>query len=119
MDCSAPGRRAVPFGRAERRDALMIWWWAKTRIVSNSVRGLVSTSHIERQNLTVHMSNCRFSRLTNASSKQIENPCHMLAIHFMHYNFCRVHQTLRATPAMEAGIADRVWTLEEIVALIT
>jgi IS1 family transposase len=90
----------------------------KKRIAGNPVRDSVSTSHIERQNLTVRMSNRRFTRLTNAFSKKIENHCHMLAIHFMHYNFCRIHQTLRVTPAMEAGISDHVWSLEEIVALI-
>ena len=79
---------------------------------------MVSTSHIERQNLTVRMSNRRFTRLTNAFSKKIENHCHMLAIHFTHYNFCQVHQSLRVTPAMEAGLTDHVWTLEEIIALL-
>jgi IS1 family transposase len=90
----------------------------KKRISGKPERGLVSTSHIERQNLTVRMSNRRFTRLTNAFSKKIENHCHMLSIHFMHYNFCRIHTTLRVTPAMEAGLTDHVWTLEEIVALI-
>ena len=78
----------------------------------------VSTSHIERQNLTVRMGNRRFTRLTNAFSKKIENHRHMMAIYAMHYNFCQIHQTLRVTPAMEAGIADHVWTTAEIVALI-
>jgi IS1 family transposase len=79
---------------------------------------LVSTSHIERQNLTVRMNSRRFTRLTNAFSKKLENHQHQVALHFMHYNFCRIHQTLRVTPAMEAGIADHVWSLEEIVNLI-
>jgi IS1 family transposase len=90
----------------------------KNRISGNPDSALVSTSHIERQNLTVRMSNRRFTRLTNAFSKKIENHCHMLAIHFMHYNFCRIHTTLRVTPAMEAGLTDHVWTLEEMVNLI-
>ena len=64
------------------------------------------------------MGNRRFTRLTNAFSKKVENHEHMLAIYFMHHNFCRIHQTLRVTPAMEAGIAHHVWTLEEIVGLI-
>jgi hypothetical protein len=64
------------------------------------------------------MNNRRFTRLTNAFSKKIENHRHMLAVSVMHYNFCRIHQTLRVTPAMEAGITDHVWTLEEIIALI-
>ena len=75
----------------------------------------VSTSHVERQNLTMRMNMRRFTRLTNAFSKKIENHVAMVAIHFMHYNFCRVHKTLRVTPAMEAGIADHVWTIEEML----
>jgi hypothetical protein len=71
------------------------------------------------QNLAVRMSNRRFTRLTNAFSKKIENHCHMLAIHFMHYNFCRSHSTVRVTPAMEAGLTDHVLSLNEIVELIT
>jgi IS1 family transposase len=78
----------------------------------------VSTSYVERQNLTMRMSMRRFTRLTNAFSKKVENHAHAVALHFMHYNFLRVHQTLRVTPAMEAGIADHVWTVEELVALI-
>ena len=78
----------------------------------------ICTSHVERQNLTLRMSNRRFTRLTNAFSKKLESHKHAAAIHFMHYNFCRIHQTLRVTPAMEAGITDHVWTLEEVVGLI-
>src|SRR6266446_3986557 len=69
----------------------------------------VSTSHVERQNLTMRMSMRRFTRLTNAFSKKVENHALAVALHYMHYNFCRVHQTLRVTPAMEAGTADHVW----------
>lgn len=78
----------------------------------------VSTSYVERQNLTVRMQNRRFTRLTNAFSKKIENHICSVALHYMHYNFCRVHQSLRVTPAMEAGLADHVWTIEELVALM-
>jgi IS1 family transposase len=78
----------------------------------------ISTSYVERQNLTMRMSMRRFTRLTNAFSKKIDNLGHAVALHFMHYNFCRVHQTLRVTPAMEAGIADHVWGIEEVVALL-
>ena len=78
----------------------------------------VSTSYVERQNLTIRMSNRRFTRLTNAFSKKVENLEHSLALHFMHYNFCRIHKTLRVTPAMEAGISDHVWELEEVVGLL-
>jgi IS1 family transposase len=91
----------------------------KKRIMGSPIKELVSTSHIERQNLTIRMSNRRFTRLTNAFSKKLENHKHAAAIHFMHYNFCRIHTTLRVTPAMEAGITDHVWSLEEIVNLIS
>lgn len=89
----------------------------KTTITGNPVKRLISTSHIERQNLSVRMGNRRFTRLTNAFSKKLENHKHAAAIYFMHYNFCRIHQTLRVTPAMEAGLTDHVWSLEEVVAL--
>ena len=79
---------------------------------------LVSTSIVERQNLTMRMHMRRFTRLTNGFSKKIENHAHAVAIHFAYYNFCKIHQTLRVTPAMEAGITDRVWSIEERVALI-
>ncbi|HEV2386479.1 MAG TPA: IS1 family transposase [Candidatus Acidoferrales bacterium] len=75
----------------------------------------ISTSHVERQNLTMRMNMRRFTRLTNGFSKKLENHDHALALYFMHYNFCRVHRTLRVTPAMEAGLCDHVWTLEELV----
>jgi len=78
----------------------------------------VSTSHVERQNLTMRMSMRRFTRLTNAFSKKLENHIHALALYFAFYNFCRIHKSLRVTPAMAAGITDRLWTLEDIVAKI-
>jgi IS1 family transposase len=78
----------------------------------------ISTSHTERQNLSMRMGMRRFTRLTNAFSKKLENHEHAVALYFMYYNFARVHQTLRVTPAMEAGISNHVWTLEEIVALL-
>lgn len=78
----------------------------------------VSTSFVERQNLTMRMSMRRFTRLTNAFSKKVENLEAAVALHFMWYNFGRIHQTLRVTPAMQAGIADHVWTIEEIVGLL-
>src|SRR5438067_4050848 len=77
----------------------------------------VSTSFVERQNLTMRMSMRRFTRLTNGFSKKIDNHAHMVAIHFMHYNFARVHKTLRVTPAMESGLSGHVWSLEEIALL--
>jgi IS1 family transposase len=78
----------------------------------------VSTSFVERQNLTMRMGMRRFTRLTNGFSKKLENHGHAVALHYMHYNFCRVHKSLRVTPAMEAGLADHVWTLEELVGLL-
>lgn len=78
----------------------------------------ISTSYVERQNLTMRMSMRRFTRLTNGFSKKIENHIAAVALYFMYYNFGRVHQTLRVTPAMEAGISDHVWKIEEIVALL-
>jgi len=77
----------------------------------------ISTSYAERQNLTMRMSMRRFTRLTNAFSKKVENLEYALALHFMYYNFCRVHQTLKMTPAMAAGLTDHPWTIEEVVRL--
>jgi IS1 family transposase/lambda repressor-like predicted transcriptional regulator len=77
----------------------------------------VSTSHVERANLTMRMGMRRFTRLTNGFSKKIEMHMHAVSLHFMHYNFARVHKSLRVTPAMQAGIAAHVWTIEEIVNL--
>ena len=77
----------------------------------------ISTSYVERQNLTMRMGMRRFTRLTNSFSKKIQNLECAVALHFMHYNFGRIHKTLRVTPAMEAGISDHVWSLEEIARL--
>jgi cell fate regulator YaaT (PSP1 superfamily) len=77
----------------------------------------VNTSFVERQNLTMRMSMRRFTRLTNAFSKKFENHRAAVALHFMYYNFGRIHKTLRITPAMAAGLADHVWSLEEITAV--
>jgi IS1 family transposase len=77
----------------------------------------ISTSYVERQNLTMRMQMRRFTRLTNGFSKKIENHAHAVALFYMHYNFARIHQTLRVTPAMEAGLSDHVWSLAEIVNL--
>jgi IS1 family transposase len=78
----------------------------------------ISTSHVERLNLTMRMSIRRYTRLTNAFSKKVENLTAAVALHFMHYNFCRVHQTLGTTPAVAAGVSDHVWKLEELIALL-
>ncbi|MFA6412384.1 MAG: IS1 family transposase [Syntrophales bacterium] len=89
----------------------------KPPICGNHDKKDVSTSYVERQNLTMRMSMRRFTRLTNGFSKKIENLEHSVALHFMYYNFSRIHKTLRVTPAMEAGIADHLWSLEEIANL--
>jgi len=86
-------------------------------IAGNPDPAYIGTSHIERQNLTMRMNIRRFTRLTNAFSKKIENHCHSVALFYMHYNFVRVHQSLRVTPAMEAGLTDHVWSIADIVAL--
>jgi IS1 family transposase len=78
----------------------------------------VSTSYVERQNLTMRMSMRRFTRLTNAFSKKIDNHAAAISLYFMYYNFCRIHQTLRVTPAMEAKLTDHVWSVEELVRLL-
>jgi hypothetical protein len=78
----------------------------------------ISTSFVERQNLTMRMSMRRFTRLTNAFSKKVDNHRHAVALYFMYYNFCRIHQTLRVTPAMEAGLSDHVWMIEDLVSLM-
>jgi hypothetical protein len=78
----------------------------------------ISTSFVERQNLTMRMQMRRFTRLANGFSKKIENHGHAIALHYMHYNFCRVHQTLRVTPAMEAGVEDHIWTIEELITTV-
>lgn len=99
-----------------------------TGIESRPIRGEpdedhISTSYVERQNLTMRMTNRRFTRLTNGFSKKAENHVHSVALHSMFYNFCRPHMTLssrgnKVTPAMAAGVADHVWSLDEVVALI-
>ncbi len=86
-------------------------------VTGNSDPTHVSTSFVERQNLTMRMPVRRFARLTNAFSKKLDHHAHAVALHFLYYNFGRVHKSLRVTPAMEAGIADHVWTLEEIAEL--
>jgi len=78
----------------------------------------VSTSYVGRQNLTMRMGMRRFTRLTNGFSKKLENHGHAVALYYIHYNFCRVHKTLHVTPAMEAGLADHVWTLDELLGLL-
>ena len=97
----------------------------KTRVMGNPDPARVSTSYVERSNLSLRMSARRFTRLTNAFSKKVENHAHAVALHFMVYNFCRSHGTLtkaakgvHTTPAMAAGVTDRVWTVEDVLALM-
>lgn len=90
----------------------------KRTVEGNPDKALISTSHVERQNLTMRMHMRRFTRLTNAFSKKVENHANAVALHFMYYNFVRVHQTLKVTPAMEAGLTDRLWDIADLVAIV-
>ena len=90
----------------------------KRRIEGDPDKALVSTSHVERQNLTMRMHMRRFTRLTNAFSKKVENHAYAVALHFMYYNFVRVHQTLKVTPAMQAGLTDHLWDIADLVAIV-
>jgi IS1 family transposase len=90
----------------------------KEAIIGDPDPDHVSTSYVERQNLTMRMGMRRFTRLTNGFSKKVENLGHAVALHFMHYNFVRRHMTLKATPAQAAGIADHQWSIEELVGLL-
>jgi len=89
----------------------------KDAVTGNPDPQHVNTSFVERQNLTMRMHMRRFTRLTNGFSKKVENHAHAVALHFMFYNFCRIHKTLRVTPAMQAGVSDHVWTLEDVAEL--
>jgi IS1 family transposase len=91
---------------------------AEQKIIGKPDFRHISTSLVERQNLTMRMSMRRFTRKTNGFSKKIENHAYAVALHFMYYNFARIHKTLRITPAMAAGISKHVWSLEEIIQLI-
>lgn len=90
----------------------------KETIQGNPDMEYVSTSYVERQNLTMRMSMRRFTRLTNGFTKKVENHCYALALYFMYYNFIRIHKTLRCSPAMQAGVTDRLWIMEDIINLI-
>jgi IS1 family transposase len=109
-----------PMGKgSDRRHSSADFVRAEKIAVTGSPRvEKVSTSHVERQNLTMRMHMCRFTRLTNGFSKKIENHYNAVALHFMYYNFAKIHKTLRATPAMEAGICEHVLSIEEIARLV-
>jgi hypothetical protein len=91
----------------------------KTTITGNPRAKYISTSYVERQNLTMRMNMRRFTRLTNGFSKKVENHAHAVALHFMYYNYCRVHKTLRVSPAMEAGISKHLWFIEDLARLVS
>ena len=109
----------APQDALETRYSSAVCMGARKAIISgNPDHSHVSTSYVERQNLTMRMSMRRFTRLTNGFSKKLENHEHAVALYFMYYNFARIHQTLRVTPAMEAGISDHVWPIEEMCQLL-
>ena len=108
---SAPG----PAGRYSPAECTGI---KKNRIEGNPDMKHVSTSYVERSNLTMRMHMRRFTRLTNAFSKKVENHAHAVALFTTYYNFVRLHKTLRVTPAMAAGVSDRLWDVSDIVALV-
>lgn len=87
-------------------------------VAGNPDKKHISTSYVERQNLTMRMNMRRVTRLTNAFSKKLENHMHAIALHYMFYNFCRIHKTLRCTPAMAAGVTQKLWKISDIVALL-
>ncbi|MCW6512634.1 IS1 family transposase [Lichenifustis flavocetrariae] len=90
----------------------------KTTIEGEPDMAHVSTSYVERANLTMRMHNRRFTRLTNAFSKKFENHAHMVALYAVWYNFCRIHKSLRVSPAMAAGVADRLWSMEDVAEMV-
>lgn len=108
-----------PSRKAERRYSPAVVLEAiPTKINGGPDPDHISTSYVERQNLTMRMGMRRYTRLTNAFSKKLENHAAAVSLHFFHYNFCRKHQTLRTSPAVAAGVTDHVWTLAEMIALL-
>jgi IS1 family transposase len=108
-----------PEARVEKRySPAVCTGCTKTAIKGRPVAAHVSTSYVERQNLTMRMHMRRFTRLTNAFSKKFENHAHMVALYTVWYNFVRVHKTLRVTPAMQAGLTDRLWSMDDVAGLI-
>lgn len=113
-------------GKGERRYSPGVCTGIEKKwIMGQPVKELVSTSYVERSNLTIRLMSRRFTRLTNAFSKKVENHAHAVALHFFAYNFVRPHQTLskkrngiKTTPAMAAGLTNRAWTMEDLLGLI-
>ena len=110
---------AAPEGKTVRYSPAECTGIRKEVIAGHPDLDKISTSYVERQNLTMRMGMRRFTRLTNAFSKKIENHAHAVALYFMHYNFVRIHQTTRVTPAMEAGLSKNLWTVGDLVDLIS
>jgi IS1 family transposase len=109
---------AAPEGTQVRYSPAVCMGAKRAVITGNPDYNHISTSYIERQNLTMRVSMRRFTRLTNGFSKKVENHEHMLALHYMYYNFARIHQSLRVTPAIEAAVSDHVWSLDEVIELL-
>ena len=105
-------------GREVRYSPAVCMGARKAKIIGQPDYAYVSSSICERNNLNMRMGMRRFTRLTNAFSKKAENHEYAVALYTMHHNFCRIHQSLRVTPAMEAGVVDHVWSLEEVIALL-
>lgn len=122
MDCDYAQLQEIygASGEPEKRYSLATCIGCEMKVVSgNSDPKHVSTSFVERQNLTMRMSMRRFTRLTNAFSKKLGNHAYAVALHFMYCNFVRIHTPLRVTPAMEAGLSDHGWSIEELVGLLS
>ena len=90
----------------------------RMRVTGDPDDAHISTSYVERQNLTMRMAMRRFTRLTNAFSKKVENLKHSVALHYMYYNFVRIHSSLRVTPAMAAGVTNKLWSIEDMIGLL-
>jgi IS1 family transposase len=112
------GNEGMPVEAARRYSPAECTGAEKRRINGDPDMKHVSTSYVERANLTMRMNMRRFTRLTNGFSKKLENHMAAISLHFMHYNFCRIHKTLRVTPAMEAGLTDHVWELVEVLEMV-
>ena len=109
---------AAPEGAKGRYSPAQCTGAEKKPKIGNPKEKHISTSYAERQNLTMRMSMRRFTRLTNAFSKKYESHCHALSLYFVYYNFVRIHKSLKTSPAMAAGVTDRLWSMEDVVAII-
>jgi hypothetical protein len=122
VDCAMPvklyGEPSVSHEASRRYSPTDCVGTRKDKITGNPDPRHMSTSYTERANLTMRMSMRRFTRLPNAFSKKLQNHEHMVALYALWYNFVRIHKTLRVTPAMAAGIEDRLWSMEDVIALI-